>query len=202
MDEIDLKPTQAYDLLTNEEQYYVDEYLVFAVEAQRRLRERIIHALDKPFPPEYVRKTKGLLYKPVVRAAIYEKIKEASDADDVSPDRIIKEHASIAFSTQSDFLKDSGFGQVGLKDLNDIPEEKIGAIKTIETKVNSFGMSTKIVLHDKQASLKFLSEQVGLQKAEGVPSLQEYNKRLTAEKEEDEVAFKEKYEKLLEGNKE
>lgn len=167
-------PTTAYSLLEPFEKQQVDDYVQYAINEQHRKRERIIHALAIPIPAEYIKRSKNALYKPLVRAAIAERIKHYADEQDISPSRVIREHASIAFSDIGDFVESSGFGDFRVKDLDNISPEKRGAIKSIETSPGPYGLKTKVVLHDKHPSLKAMGEMMGLVTPDKPPPLLEY----------------------------
>lgn len=172
MDEV--RPTRAYDLLEPSERLAVDEYVNYAVNEQKRLKERIGLALYKPIPSEYIKKSKYALYKPVLRAAIAEKIKEKADEQDISPDRVIQELAVIAFSKPSDYMYNIGLGELTLKNFDEIPSIKMGAVKSIESTPTQFGTKWKLVLQDKITALKSLAEYMGLVAPDKPPVLREY----------------------------
>ncbi len=169
-------PTTAYLLLEPEERHLVDEYVRYAINEQHRKRERIVHALFLPIPQEYIRRSKAALYKPLLRAAITEQIRDAANEQDVSPDRVIKEHASIAFSNINDFIEATGFGDFRVKDPAQISPDKMGAVKSIETKPGMYGLATKVVLHDKHPSLKAMGEMMGLVAPDKPAALLDYVK--------------------------
>ena len=89
MTEQNSTPTRAYDLLEPHERQAVDDYVKFAVDYQNSRRERIAHALEYPIPTEQVRRSKGVLAKPLARAAVAEKIQALADEQDLSPSRVI-----------------------------------------------------------------------------------------------------------------
>lgn len=167
-------PTRAYDLLNELEKRSVDEYVEYAVNEQHRKRERIVHALHLPIPTEYIRRSKDALYKPLVLAAVAERLRELADEQDISPSRVIKEHASIAFSNIEDYIDAGAFGQIQVKDINRISTEKMAAVKSIEVKPGAFGLHTKIIMHDKHPSLKAMGELMGLVAPDKPPALFEY----------------------------
>ena len=193
-----VKPTMAYDLLTDVERQAVDEYINYAVNEQHRKRERIIHALDRPIPNEYLVRSKDRLYKPLVLAAIAERIKEKALEEDVSPDRVIQEHAAIATAKLSDYLEPAGFGSFQLKPMEQIKPEHWAAIKSLETRAGPFGLNTKVVLHDKHPSLKALGEMMGIVAPDQLPPLREYIAPPQALKSDDTSAPVEIYQQLLE----
>lgn len=197
-------PTRAYDLLTDSEREAVENYVQYAVEQQRARHQRVILALNLPIPNEYIRRSRQVLYRPVVRAAIAERIQEEAQVYDISPDRVIKENAAIAFSDVTDFLRQGFSGEVVLKDLNEIPSEKAGAIKSIESKPGMMGISYKITLHDKLPALKALSEMMGITAPERPPVLTDYVKQELRNMEQKQIEAPEaEYTELLESvNKE
>jgi hypothetical protein len=169
-------PTRAYDLLETLERQAVDEYVKYAIEEQHRKRERIIHALYKPIPYEYIKRSKDALYKPLLRAAVAERINEEAVQQDLSPERTIKEFATIAHSQINDYMEDQGFGDFRVKSLDDIPPSKMGAIKSIESKPGMYGLSTKVTLHDKLPALKAMAEMQGIIASDKPPVLEDYVK--------------------------
>lgn len=195
---IDPMPTTAYTLLEADERYIVDEYVQYAVGEQNRKRERIVHALSLPIPHEYIRRSKSALYKPLLRAAVAERLKEEANIQDVSPDKVIAEHAQIAFSNISDYIESMPLGDFRVKDLKDMPASKMGAVKSIETKPGMYGLATKVILHDKHPSLKAMGEMMGLVAPDKAPPLQEYVKPPQSVDERADVP-EELYMELLEG---
>ncbi len=169
-------PTRAYDLLDFNERQAVDDYVKFAISYQRSLNQRIALALDTPIPSEYVRRSKGALAKPLVRAAVAERLQAEANEQDLSPDRIIKEHANIAFSNIADYLTVGQFGDFSVKPLDTIPRQALSAVKSMKTIPGPWGLRTEINLHDKQMSLKVLTELVGLVAPDKPPVLEEYAK--------------------------
>ena len=180
-------PTTAYSLLEPQERVIVDDYVRYAVGEQNRKRERIIHALHLPIPHEYIRRSKSALYKPLVLAAVSEQLKAAADEQDISPSRVIAEHAAIAFSNIADYIEEGGFGDFRVKNLSDIPQGKLGAIKSIETKPGMYGLATKVILHDKHPSLKAMGEMMGLVAPDKAPPLLDYVKPPALENEASDV---------------
>lgn len=171
-----ITPTRAYDLLTAPEKQMVDDYVRFAIGEQNRKRERIFEALFLPIPSEYIKRSRDALYKPLLLASVAERIREAAAAQDLSPNRVIAEHAAIAFSNIGDYVETAAFGEVKVKDLQRISPEKMSAVKSVEVKPGPFGLHTKIVLHDKHPSLKAMGEMMGLVAPDRPPALEEYVK--------------------------
>lgn len=170
-------PTRAYDLLDDNERKAVEEYVQYVVAEQKRKNQRVDLALNLPIPSEYIKRSRGALLRPVPRAALAERIIEESGSSDISPDRVIKELAKIAFSDVTDFLYTGPFGSVDMKQLKDIPPDKSGAIKSVETKIGQASTSSKITMHDKLPALKALLEMMGLTAPENGPVLGEFVKQ-------------------------
>jgi hypothetical protein len=189
--------TRANDLLESNEKSMVDEYVKYAVGEQLRKRERIFFALFLPIPSEYIRRTRHSLMRPLMRAAIAERIKEEAGAQDISPDRVIAEHAGIAFSNMEDYLELTLNGEVKLKDLNSIGRAKMQAVKSIECKPTMMGMQTKVVLHDKHPSLKALGEMMGLVAPDQPPALAGYATPHKKDAKQVEMAPEKQYIELL-----
>lgn len=167
-------PTSAYDLLDPTERAAVDEYVEFALKQQRSRHQQLLGALNMPIPNEYIRRSRQALYRPLLRAAIAERIKEEARREDISPDRAVHEYAAVAFSDMTDYLKAGYYGEPVIKDLREIPPEKAGAIKSIECKPGQMGMSWKITLHDKLPALRTLTEMMGYVAPERPAVLKEY----------------------------
>lgn len=169
-------PTTAYDLLEHYERQVVDDYVNFAIQRQYHSRQRIALALDIPIPGDHVRRSKGVLARPLAKAAVAEKLKAAADEEDLSPDRVIKEHATIAFSNIFDYIEKQNFGDFTVKNLDQIPRALMAAVKSIKSIPTLYGMRTEVTLHDKHPSLKVLTELMGLVAPDSPPPLAEYSK--------------------------
>lgn len=176
MSEHTATPASAYDLLEPFEREQVDLYVNFAIGEQRRFRQRIALALSNPIPSEYVRRSKGALAKPLVRAAIAEKLKAAANEEDLSPDRVISEFGAIAFANMADYVIVKEFGDFTVKSLDQIPRHLQGAIKSLKSIPSPYGIRTEITLYDKHPALKALAEFMGLVAPDAPPPLKDYTK--------------------------
>lgn len=195
----DATPTSAYALLETREREIVDEYFSYLVHSQNQKQERIALAINYPIDANYLKRSRGILARPLVKAALAEKINERAMEEDLSPARVIKEHATIAFSNMFDFIEPKQFGEWNIKDLNQIPRDKMAAVKTIKTKAGLNGISTEVVMHDKITSLKILAELMGLIASDKPPALGEYSAPVkTKEVENAESNPEEVYSNLLE----
>lgn len=194
------KPTKAYELLEHYERQAVDDYVNFAISEQNRKRQRIAHAMQQPIPSEMVRRSKGVLAKPLARAAVAEKLTEAANEQDLSPDRVIAEHAAIAFSNIADYITVQPFGDFTVKRLEDIPRHALQAVKSMKTVPSPYGIRTEITLHDKHPSLKMLTELMGLVAPDRPAPLADYSKPPVQEQRIGEGVPEAAYQALLESS--
>lgn len=169
-------PTSAYDLLEPFERQAVDTYVEFIIGEQYRKRHPIRHALSLPIPSEHVRRSKGVLAKPLARAALAQKLTEAANTEDMCPDRVLKEYGVIAFSNMADYVDVREFGDFTVKQLDKIPRELLAAVKSMKTIPSPYGIRTEITLYDKHPALKALAEYMGVVTPDSTPILKEYVK--------------------------
>lgn len=193
-------PTSAYDMITEAERAVLEDYVSYAVTEQQRKHQRVDLALNLPVPAEFMRKGRECFAKPVVLAALRERLLEESARRDISPDRVIREYGKIAFSDISDYLEQGSWGTVQLKDFANISADKLGAIKSVETRMGSNGATqVKLVLHDKFPALKALAELMGLVAPDAPPALEGYVKQEIRSMEQAALQAPEaEYEELLE----
>lgn len=194
----DPTPTSAYDFLEVNEREAVDSYIEFIKEHQKERGERIALALKYPIPSDQVKRSRGVLARPLVRAAVAEKIQDLADEEDLNPSRVIREYAGIAFSNIGDFLQPSDFGDVTLKDIRDIPRDKMASVKTFKSKPTLHGNSVEVVMHDKLSALKVMAELMGLVAPDEAPILEDYTRDKTEEETNDtsEEAYAKRLERL------
>ena len=150
-------PSTAYALLTPVEQQAVDDYVQLVSSEAAARGQRIAVALHKPVPAELVRRSRGLFLKPVVRAAITERLCAAAEQQDISPSRVIAEQAAIAFSNMADYVTVGMFGEMSI-DLTKCTREQMAAVKSIETLDTPQGRKIKIQLYDKHPALQALQD--------------------------------------------
>ena len=104
----------------------------------------------------------GLLARPMVVAAISERVNEIVADSELSPARIIREYLALAFSNIGDYI-DMHDPTMPQYDLTKCTPEQLAAIKKITFETNSLGASRAIVeLHDKLKPLETLAKFVGL----------------------------------------
>lgn len=174
MDE-QIRPTSAYDLLNDAERQVVDDYVEYVIRTQKNKRERIMLALSIPIPPEFTRRSRGLILKPLTRAALTERITEEGRRQDLSPDTLVAEYYNIAYSNVSDYFETGAFGELVLKDWGEIPVEKLAAVKKVSSKMTTRGIETELTMHDKRGAMDILAKLMGMVAADGQPLLEEYS---------------------------
>ncbi len=171
-----LQFSSAYKQLTDYEREFVDGFLrSVESEAERRFEritttlERVAQQTDKTTRDSRAR---DLFAKPLFAAAIRERVEVMASARDLTPDRVIKEHAAIAmFSLKRFFPEMDGAGNPQF-DASNANEIDWAAVQSLEIEENYGRNGTtrkiKIKAHPKQASLDALAKFMGLDKADNV----------------------------------
>lgn len=160
-DSLTATPSRAYDLLDFDEREAVDNYLLYVKSEAQRLGDRIGNALHRPIPSDMVRRSKGLLNRPVVRAALAETIAKLSDEQDLSPARLIREIGVMAHSNMEDYIRRGDFGIIDL-DLSQCTREQMAAVKSFKIIPTIYGNRQEITLHEKLPATRMLAEMMGL----------------------------------------
>lgn len=145
-------PITAYDMIDPSDKVFVDDYINFVKAECRRQGSRIANAIGWEIPDEMVKRSRGVLGFPLTRVAIGERIRDLANEQDISPSRVIAEHAYIAFSNMADYLKFTPNGQMEI-DLNQCSREQLAAVKSIKTHIGPGGIKTELQLYEKTTSL-------------------------------------------------
>lgn len=170
--------TSAYRQLNSVERAYVDGYIQRIERDADRNNEPISHSLYRAIPDHVIRQSRGMLDKPMVRAAITERINNIAASNELSQQRVIREMGNLAFSNMGKYLQfgqdvfdpETGTTKRGQPyfDLTGCTPEDLSAIKSIKVKESGDGMSRpikremEITLHDKVVPLHKLAEYMGL----------------------------------------
>ncbi len=81
---------------------------------------------------------------------------------DVTQEKIVKEMATLAFSKPTDFVRWEN-GALTITDSDEIPDDLIGAVKSIEPVVSKLGIvGLKVRFYDKVAAGKLLAQHLGM----------------------------------------
>lgn len=157
----------AYKQLTPAERAFVDSAVVALEIAAHRAGEKVSYALNRQIPDSVVdRAPEGLLERPLVTAAITERIVQIAAEQDLTAPRVLKELSSISFANIKNYMRFEG--DTPVFDLRHCSPEELAAIKSIEIKssgdgINGGGRSEiKIQFHEKIAAIKLLGEYLGL----------------------------------------
>lgn len=161
----------AYRQLKPAEKLYVDGYIAETERDAQRRNERISLALQRAIPAHVVEASRGMLERPLVRAAIAERINELAAAAELNPMRVIKEYMSIGFSSVGDYMTIGEDGQPYF-DLTKCTPEQLAAIQSVEVEETGDGLSRasrrkfKFRLHNKLDALNALAKHMGLLEAD------------------------------------
>jgi hypothetical protein len=148
----------AYRQLSPAERAFVDAYVHEAEKASIASGQRISLVLDQEPSQQAVDMSRGLLNRPMVRAAIGERIKDIATQSDITMNMLIRELRHIAFASMDDYIEVMQDG-TGTLDLVKATPEQRSAIQQIEIDYKPRGGSTqKIKLYDKQRAIEQLIE--------------------------------------------
>lgn len=162
MNAVTLLHASAYRQLRGAEKAYVDAFVSYCEKEAARTNDRISNFLYRPIQQSWIDASNGLIEKPLIKAAISERINELAAASELTVARIIKELTSIAFASHADYMEigEDGFPRY---DLTRCTPEQLAALKTVKFKESmSRGVELEYALHDKMAALKMLSEFTGM----------------------------------------
>lgn len=158
--------TSAYRQLTPVEKQYVDSYVQTLERQADKEHQRLSNYLHLPISDEVYNASNGLLDRPMVIAAITERVNEITAANELSPNRLIREYIALAFSNMGDYIEISTDGTPNLA-LHKCTPEMLAAIKKVNYEVNSLGaVKFNIELHDKLKPMDSLGNYMGLIKAD------------------------------------
>lgn len=160
----------AYRQLRPVEKLFVDAVVLDMEQTANRNHERISLALYRPIPAHIQSEDRGMLEKPLVRAAITERINEIAAANELTVERVVKEYMAIAFSSIGDYQHIDEFGEI-IFDFTRCTPEQLSAVKSLKIEEPDMAMDRggaagkrkcTVVLHDKLAGLAELSKFMGL----------------------------------------
>lgn len=157
----------AYRQLAPTEKVYVDGYVAYVEYEAARNNERISNALHRAIPIATVEASRGLLDRPLVRAAIAERINELAAASELTVHRVVKELMGIAFSSVGDYMQIGEDGQPYF-DLARCTPEQLAAIASVEIEETGTPFARghkrkfKFKLHDKLGGIDKLARYMGM----------------------------------------
>ena len=166
----------SYELLQPSERSFVDDFLrALENEAEKRFErltttlERVTRSID---PATLDERTNDYFSRPMIRAAICERVENMARERDLTPQRIVQEHAVLALANMDDFIKRYEDGRGAEVDLSGVTRAQMSAVQSIETEETYGPRGTtrkiKLKLYNKQVSLDALAKFTGLDKADNV----------------------------------
>lgn len=161
---VTLLDASPYRQLRAPERAFVDSY-VREIEREAQIKgERITFALHRPFTADQISASRGLLERPLVLAAISERIHQIARDAELSVDRVLKVISNIAFSSIENYFDIGEDGQPYLN-LNKSTPDQLEAVQsiTIDEQVTKSGMkrTVKFTMHDKLGAARDLMKYTG-----------------------------------------
>jgi len=158
----------AYKQLTPSERSFVDGYVTHLERDAHKRNDRISNALYRPISRSVMEQSRGLLERPMVKAAITERVNELAANAELSVQRVIKELTTIAFSNLSDYFKINEWG-IPEYDFTACTPEQLAALKSWEHIEDvKKGRRVKIVTHDKLKAIEMLAKYMGIVEPENL----------------------------------
>lgn len=161
----------AYQQVTPAERVFVDRLVSEMVEAAKRHGRRVDDLIGAPLPPDLRRHDpRGWLDRPLVVAAVTERLRELQLREDISLDAIVRELHAVAKFNLKDVTKYDSMGDPYF-DLEGATPDQWAAIESIEIeKSDSLTRSSKskikIKTHSKLVAAKMLLDLLGGSEAE------------------------------------
>lgn len=156
----------AYQQISEPERGFVDRLVGTIADEAQRYGARIADLIDAPLPDTlHKMDSRGWLSRPLVVAAITEKLRELQLRQDISLERIMRELHAIATFSLEDIMKIDDLGEPQI-DLANATPEQWAAIKSIDFEKND-GLTrasktkTRITTHDKLGALKMMADMMG-----------------------------------------
>jgi Terminase small subunit len=157
----------AYKQLSPSERSFVDSAVAALEIAAHRAGEKISYALNRPIPASVCdRAPDGLLERPLVTAAITERIVQIAAERELTGERVIKELMAISFANIGNYIRFEG--DTPVFDLAECSPEQLAAIKSIKIKNSGDGINLggrteiDVQFHEKIPAIKLLGEYLGL----------------------------------------
>ena len=152
----------AYRQLTPVEKRYVDDYVQTLERRADREQQRLSNYLRMAIGDDVYEASDGMLDRPMVIAAITERVTEITAATELSASRVIKEYMALAFSNMNDYIKIDDYGNPEI-DLTKCTPEQMSAIKKVNYERNTMGgEKLTFELHDKLKPLEVFAKLTGI----------------------------------------
>ena len=160
----------AYQQISAAERHYVDTLVAEIATSAARHGRPVSDALDAPLPQALIDADKrGWLQRPLVLAAVYQRVQDQALRDDISLESTAREIHAIAHSDLADYFEQDIAGDLVMRPLDEIPPEKRRAIAQIDIEKSEGGftrgdkMKIRLKFHDKIAALKMEMALMGVE---------------------------------------
>lgn len=151
----------AYRSLKPAEKSFVDDYVEQLERAAHKADESIMLALSRPVPQPIIDASNGMFDRPMVCAAINERVNSIARDSELDLSRIVKELSAIAFARLSDYIIWDAYGRPTF-DVERCTPEQMSAVKSIKHTFNAIGAENfEVILHDKIKALDLLTKILG-----------------------------------------
>lgn len=152
--------SSAYRQLQAVERTFVDGYVTDIEQAAHKSGEKLQDVLGRQAMPSDPR-AKEMLGRALVRAAIFERVRDLAEELELSEFKTLKEIRSIAYSNMGDYMT-PGLEYLDL-DFSTCTPEQLAAVKSFEIQESERGgRKIKFVTHDKLRALEMLAKYQGL----------------------------------------
>lgn len=157
---VDFQP--AYFQIDGMERAFVDGYVADIERHAAKNGQRLLAVLRSYSPGDLDQRSLTLLARPLVRAAIADRVREIADLADVSTYRTLKEVTAIAYANMGNYMSVNEYGEPEV-DLSKCTPEQLTAIQSFEVEWSPRGgKKIKFKLHDKIAGLRMVMDYQGL----------------------------------------
>lgn len=153
----------AYSTLDAMEKRFCDGYVSDLEIMAQRTGQRLLAVIHQPFPYELDQRALALLARPIVRAAIVERVREISLVFDFTVYRTLKTLSIVAYSTIDNYFDINPHTGEPVLNLNKATKEQLEAIKTVEIEDKPRGgRKLRVTMHDKMNALNLAMRYQGL----------------------------------------
>lgn len=158
----------AYQQIGPAEQSFVDRLVREIADSAKRHGRSIATILDQPLPDAlYERDTKGWLQRPLVIAAITDRVRDLALHEEINLNNTAREIHAIAHANMGDYFEIDEVGDP-VFNLDGLTRAQMSAIKSIDIEkseglTRSTKTRVKIQLHDKMTALKMELALMGIE---------------------------------------
>jgi len=158
----DIVVISAYRQLDHIERRFVDAYVMRLADYADKVNERITNALYRPISSQEVMRSGGMFDRPLVMAAITERVNQIAIDKDLTAEMIIRKLKNILTTNLGDFMHYDKNGHLTMS-IDKATPEQLAAIQSYETIPRKFGgESVKIKLYDNLQAIKLAMQYMNL----------------------------------------